>query len=137
MSLKETRLERSAKFLRAIALRGRAYDLDPEGEDFKTIKEAYQAAEPLLEPMRLRRLKDKDLDQRFLEILEYLILPYHRLVSQHGMEYFDKIRQHPDSSIYPELALYRTRKRDLVEKWKKTYSKKRVKRESSAHTQEG
>lgn len=121
MSIVETRRERSLKFEFALRLKE---TFNPENEEHRAIAfEAYEAAVILLEPMRLRKLKAKDIDHRFLELLEFVILPYHRLVSQHGLEFFERLRKTGED--FPELGLLRTRKHDLIEKWKETYSKKR------------
>lgn len=122
MTIKETCLERSTKYAAALELR--EY-FDPENPaDIQVLWEAYQASLILLEPLRLRSLRLKDMDHRFLEILEFVLKPYHHLVSQHGLEYFDRIRKLENASEFPELGLLRVRKHDLVEKWKETYSRK-------------
>lgn len=120
--------------MRAIALRGTV--IEPDSPEFDAIKEAYTAAEELLEGLRLRHLKDNELDQRFLEILQHQIMPYHKLISQHGMEYFDRLRQADDRHIFPELTLYRSRRRDIVRVWQTTY-KRTKKRANATHPQEG
>lgn len=123
MDIVATRTDRSMKFEQALRLKGCTLDLSAESEDLQIIDAAYKAARVLMEPMRLRQLKPKDYDQRFLDLLESVILPYHRLVSQHGLEYFERLRKAPDSSRFEELGLLRRRKRALIEAWKKEYSK--------------
>ena len=117
-----TRSKRSEKFRNALWLKEQGFDPEHPGHR-QTLIEAYEEAKILLEPLHLKRLKEKDLDQRFLELLEFVIIPYHRLVSQHGMEFFERLRK--NGGDFEELAMLRMRRHDLVEHWRETYSKRR------------
>ena len=118
--------ERMTLFLAALDLKLSLNLSDPSHVEI--LKAAYNAFWPLVEDLRLRHLKDEDLDGRFIEIIEYRILPWHRIYSQHPISYWTNLRSMGvDPANFPEIGLYRTRRSDLVQSWKNAYSKKRKK----------
>ncbi len=118
--------ERSQRFYLALCLKGVALDLaDENSQHLKTLKDAYDAIAPFLQPMRLKQLKDTDLDHRFIEALEHYIMPYHRIISQHSEDYWDNLKRMGDTDDFEEFRLLKIRKADLVKFWQATYSKKR------------